>query len=77
MMSREGMRELLDSIPEMFRSHSAESAGGAALAGALEVLKATGGKITLLIAAMPNTGMLAMKVLPSPPFQLADPLAWR
>jgi hypothetical protein len=60
---RDSIAELLEAIPGMFtQPQPAESIGGAALFGALQVLKGCGGKITMFLASVPNTGMMAVKV---------------
>lgn len=43
-----------------------ESIGGAALFGALQVLKDCGGKVSMFLASLPNTGMMAVKVRRTP-----------
>jgi len=59
---REEIRSLLENIPEMCQGvPSSENVGGAALRGAMDVLRECGGKITAFFASMPNTGALALK----------------
>eukprot|EP00873_Tetraselmis_striata_P007892 jgi/Tetstr1/428156/TSEL_018207.t1 len=58
------IRELLEAIPTMHPRPTPESIGGAALFGALQVLKDCGGKVSMFLASLPNTGMMAVKARP-------------
>jgi hypothetical protein len=61
-LHRNGISDLLKKIPSMFNPPSSQSAGGAALLGALDVLRSTGGKISMFMACLPNHGANVIKV---------------